>query len=91
MEKKRVINKGGLIHPFSDHFGNYFGPDRVWIKGLPIPGLSISRSFGDALAHSIGVISKPDFVTIEINENSKYILIGSNGIWEYMSTLDVSE
>jgi len=33
---------------------------RVWMKHEDIPGLAMSRSLGDAVAESLGVISTPD-------------------------------
>jgi hypothetical protein len=35
------------------------GPARVWLKDADIPGLAMSRSFGDKVAASCGVISEP--------------------------------
>jgi len=31
----------------------------VWMKGKDYPGLALSRSIGDQIAHNIGVISEP--------------------------------
>jgi len=28
----------------------FVGPDRVWLKNKPYPGLAMSRSFGDKIA-----------------------------------------
>lgn len=35
------------------------GPERVWLKNYDVPGLAMSRSFGDQLAASVGVIAIP--------------------------------
>ena len=35
------------------------GPNRVWLLNDNIPGLAMSRSFGDRLAASVGVVSEP--------------------------------
>jgi hypothetical protein len=32
---------------------------RVWIKNHNFPGLAMSRSLGDKLAHTVGVIPDP--------------------------------
>ena len=58
-EKKRIIDKGGRIEAYKDDSGEYVGPERVWLKGEDLPGLAMSRSFGDDVAHMIGVTSKP--------------------------------
>lgn len=48
------------MEPFKDYDGTAIGPHRVWLKNENIPGLAMSRSFGDGLAHSVGVISDPE-------------------------------
>lgn len=35
---------------FKDEKGNPIGPPRVWLKYENIPGLAMSRSFGDYVA-----------------------------------------
>ncbi len=35
------------------------GPDRVFLKDYELPGLAMSRSFGDTVAASVGVLSTP--------------------------------
>ena len=35
------------------------GPARVWLKDEEIPGLAMSRSFGDEVAASVGIIAQP--------------------------------
>ena len=35
-------------------------PYRVWAKDLDMPGLAMSRSIGDAMAKSLGVIADPE-------------------------------
>ena len=32
---------------------------RVWLKDKEIPGLAMSRSLGDYIAHSVGVTHEP--------------------------------
>lgn len=59
-ESERIINHNGRIDAFKDHLGNNVGPMRVWMKHEDIPGLAMSRSLGDAVAESLGVISTPD-------------------------------
>jgi hypothetical protein len=36
------------------------GPARVWLKHENIPGLAMSRSFGDFVASQVGVIAEPE-------------------------------
>ena len=89
-EKKRIIENGGDVHPYYDENGVYEGPDRVYIKNKAYPGLSLSRSIGDLDGKNIGVISDPDIIVKKINENSKFIVLGSDGLWDVIKPYDVS-
>lgn len=48
-ERKRIIQKGGIIEHLKDIHGNDVGPPRVWVEDKSGPGLAMSRSFGDRL------------------------------------------
>lgn len=39
--------------------GQKVGPLRIWKKGLKMPGLMMSRTFGDELGHECGIIAEP--------------------------------
>lgn len=39
------------------------GPPRVWLKDQQIPGIAMSRSIGDLVAGSVGVIAEPEVET----------------------------
>ena len=86
-EKKRILINGGRIKPFYDEKTKKFlGPDRVWIREDDIPGLAMTRSFGDTIAHSAGVTSEPEIKKYDLTGNEKFIIIASDGIWEYISS-----
>ncbi|CAD8160193.1 unnamed protein product [Paramecium octaurelia] len=83
-EQYRVISSGGKIDTFYDQNGNPIGPMRVWVNGTQYPGLAMSRSIGDQVAQSIGVSSVPDIVEYQLGSNDKFIIIASDGIWEFL-------
>lgn len=56
-EKQRILDRGGRIDSYKGRFGENVGPARVWLKKEAFPGLAMSRSIGDACAHSVGVIA----------------------------------
>lgn len=58
-EKKRIESVGGRVEPILGPQGQWLGPDRVWMRNEDTPGLAMSRSLGDGLAHSLGVSSEP--------------------------------
>ena len=44
------------------------GPKRIWLPDQNIPGLSMTRSFGDSLAATIGLTAEPDLVQYQVSE-----------------------
>ena len=49
----------------------------------------MSRTFGDLEAKKIGVISEPDIIIKKIDSNAKYIVLGSDGLWDMVKPYDV--
>ena len=45
----------------------------------------MSRSFGDMMAKRVGVIDEPEIIIEKINSNSRFIVVASDGVWEYLS------
>ena len=88
-EQKRIIENGGEIHPYYEQNGIFEGPDRIYAKNKVYPGLVMSRTFGDLEAKKIGVISEPDIIIKKIDNNSKFIVLGSDGLWDVVKPYDV--
>ena len=85
-ESLRIINNNGRIKRcYDEDLKKYLGPERVWLKNKEEPGLAMTRSIGDKIAHSIGVIDEPEFKMHEFDGNEKFIIIASDGIWEYLN------
>lgn len=61
-EKERIIQNGGIVRQSKDEDGEFLGPQRVWRQDVEMPGLAMSRSFGDQIAHQLGVICEPEMV-----------------------------
>lgn len=88
-EAKRIIRFGGKISPFKEENGSYAGPERVWIKDKPFPGLAMTRSFGDQIAGSVGVICEPEIKEFMWKDEDAFVVVASDGLWEYVSNEDV--
>ena len=84
-EAKRILENDGRIQPFIED-GEFVGPQRVWIKDEEVPGLAMTRSFGDRVAATVGVVSEPEIKEFNFDENDKYMIIASDGIWEFISS-----
>ena len=85
-EKERIINSNGRISPFLNAQGNYVGPIRVWQKDGRYPGLAMSRSLGDSVGKKCGVIEIPEVVEKKLSKDDCIIIIGSDGIWELITS-----
>ena len=84
-ELDRIISSGGKVEPLKDPYGNFVGPARVWKKEGDVPGLAMSRSFGDEVGHEVGVIVNPEINEYEFVNEDKFIILASDGIWEFIS------
>jgi len=85
MKKKRIEESGGTVAQMCDEGDVPSGPFRVWIKGEEYPGLAMSRSIGDMDAKKVGVIPNPQVIEYTISPKTKYVLMCSDGIWEFIS------
>ena len=84
-EKERILACGGRVFAV-EYDDGIDGPPRVWLGHMDIPGLAMSRSLGDVVAHSAGVISDPEFTEFELNpETDKFLVVATDGLWEFVS------
>jgi serine/threonine protein phosphatase PrpC len=90
-EKKRILLLGGMVEQMMDINGFRGGPQRVWAKNKNFPGLAMSRSLGDYKGKQCGIIPLPEFIEYKLNEESKYMVICSDGVWEFLSNKNVME
>jgi serine/threonine protein phosphatase PrpC len=92
-EAERILKRGGRIDSFRDYYNNGepIGPQRVWLKNEEVPGLAMSRSMGDKVAHSVGVSADPEVMEFTLGHNDKFVVIASDGVWEFLSNEDVAQ
>jgi serine/threonine protein phosphatase PrpC len=89
-ESKRIIENGGEISQFEED-GEKSGPFRVWKKGEVYPGIAMSRSIGDLIASTLGVIPEPKFIEDKVDKDTKFIVIASDGVWEFLDNKTVCD
>ena len=82
-ESKRIKENGGEISQYEED-GEKSGPFRVWKKGEVYPGIAMSRSIGDLIASTLGVIPEPKFLEEKIDKDTKFIVVASDGVWEFL-------
>jgi serine/threonine protein phosphatase PrpC len=95
-ENRRILKAGGRVEPYYDAEGGPLGPHRVWLADEDLPGLAMSRSIGDSIAASVGVSCEPGNPYAEIKHltlepQDKFIIIASDGVWEFISSLEAIE
>ena len=84
-ERRRIEQSGGRVDRI---YG--LGPFRVWLKNENYPGLAMSRSIGDGIAHSVGVSDIPEIKEFLIDKvNPICIVVASDGVWEFTSNEEI--
>lgn len=90
-EKARILASGGRVFAV-EYDDGIDGPARVWLGHMDVPGLAMSRSLGDAVAHTAGVISEPEFTERELDPNvDRFLVIATDGLWEFCLNEEVVE
>ena len=88
-EAERILKVGGRIHPMRDEDGEFIGPLRVYMKDKEMPGLAMTRSFGDYFGSTAGTISEPEVTEHIFKEEDKFIIIASDGLYEFIESEEV--
>ena len=58
---------------------------RVWVEGKDYPGCAFTRSLGDKISEEIGVVAEPEMVTTRLTMNDEFLVIASDGIFEFLT------
>lgn len=95
-ERSRILSHGGRV----SMFGTVEEPtncrsepsmrmSKISSDPTECSGLSMSRSLGDALYHTVGVIHDPEIRRVPLRdpsgEQTQFILCCSDGIWEFVT------
>jgi serine/threonine protein phosphatase PrpC len=57
---------------------------RVFLQNEKIPGTAFTRSIGDSKGESVGVFAVPEIVSKKISKDYRYLVLGSDGIFEFL-------
>lgn len=84
----------GLKNPDVQCWGSEEGeddgdPPRLWVPNGMYPGTAFTRSIGDSIAESIGVVANPEIVVFELTQNHPFFVIASDGVFEFLSSQTV--
>ncbi|KAI3888710.1 hypothetical protein MKW92_053714 [Papaver armeniacum] len=59
--------------------------ERVWLPNQYYPGLAMARAFGDFDLKEYGVIAVPQVSHHRLNNNDKFVVLASDGVWDVLS------
>lgn len=82
-EMRRIVKLGGEVSQYEED-GMKSGPYRVWKKNEMYPVIAMSRSIGDLIATTHGVIPEPEYIEKEIDDKTKFFILASDGVWEFL-------
>lgn len=82
-ERERIESAGGRVEQWSPYAGADLGPPRVYLRSARVPGLAVTRAFGDTVLD--GIIScRPDITRIHVQRQHSFVVLASDGIWAIM-------
>lgn len=79
-------NWGTVLGDEIDEVGD---PPRVWDHTLEKPGCAFTRSVGDQVAETCGVYAVPEILVWNLTPNDQYIVIASDGVFEFITSQSV--
>jgi len=82
-ERKRIEEWGGYVMDPPEQGLSarvYLDPEFTMI------GLAMARSIGDYAVKEVGVIPEPDVIEYEIKDDYKFMILASDGVWEFISS-----
>ncbi|KAL0918536.1 hypothetical protein M5K25_010549 [Dendrobium thyrsiflorum] len=80
-EAERIIHCNGRVFCLRDEPGVH----RVWLPNVEMPGLAMSRAFGDYCVKNFGVISVPEITQRLISGRDQFIVLATDGVWDVIS------
>ncbi|XP_022961292.1 protein phosphatase 2C and cyclic nucleotide-binding/kinase domain-containing protein-like isoform X1 [Cucurbita moschata] len=83
----------GLKNPEIQFWGTEEGddgdPPRLWVPNGMYPGTAFTRSIGDSIAETIGVVATPEIVVLELTPDHPFFVVASDGVFEFLSSQTV--
>ncbi len=89
-ERARLERAGGRVERWSPLPDIDTGPPRVYLPTARVPGLAVSRAFGDTCLDGI-ITCKPDITRINVDRKHSFIVLASDGLWTMMTMDQVND
>ncbi|KAI3979510.1 hypothetical protein MKX01_001702 [Papaver californicum] len=84
-EAERIRKSNGRVFALE----NEAHVTRVWLPDQDFPGLAMTRAFGDFELKDYGIIAIPQVSHHLLNENDKFVVLASDGVWDVLSNKEV--
>ncbi|KAM6569098.1 hypothetical protein CsatB_017083 [Cannabis sativa] len=69
--------------------GDEGDPLRLWIPNGMYLGTAFTRSIGDFIAESIGVVATLEIVVLELTQDNPFFVLASDGVFDFLSSQTV--
>lgn len=89
-EERRLLSMGARVEPWHADQGIH-QVTRVWLQDSDTPGIAISRSFGDTIGATVGVIAEPVVAQHQLTSDMNFVILATQGIWEFISSEEAVE
>jgi serine/threonine protein phosphatase PrpC len=80
-ERKRIQAKGGQVRRLEGDI-----PHRVFVAGKLYPGLAMTRSIGDTVGSTAGVVAVPEVKSRKVEKDWRFVLLCTDGVWEFIDS-----
>ena len=51
----------------------------------------MTRSFGDKVAASVGVLAEPEVSELTLSKEDKVLVLASDGVWEFLKNFEIGK
>ena len=55
------------------------------------PGVQVTRSLGDLIAHHIGVTSEPEFVVHDVQKQDTFMTLATDSVWKMLDPTEIGD
>ena len=87
-EQERIEGAGGFVSPPPEPGLSA----RVWLDPEYTQiGLAMGRSIGDHAVKPVGVIAEPEITTHELTDEDEFMIIATDGVWEFITSEEAVE
>ncbi|KAL5728896.1 hypothetical protein ACHQM5_001923 [Ranunculus cassubicifolius] len=85
-EADRILNANGRIFALEAEQNI----QRVWLPNDDMPGLAMTRCFGDFGIKDYGIIAKPQMSCHRVTDKDRFLVLATDGVWDVLKNDEVA-